>query len=58
MANEEERKEYILNDHGVVFMGNEKHVTGMGWNYGQVNSSDIQIYKAERISPMSYLFMI
>ncbi|XP_040186222.1 protein-glutamine gamma-glutamyltransferase E-like [Rana temporaria] len=43
MANEEERKEYILNDHGVVFMGNEKHVTGMGWNYGQFENNILNI---------------
>ncbi|XP_077315317.1 protein-glutamine gamma-glutamyltransferase E-like [Lithobates pipiens] len=43
MANEEERQEYVLNDHGVLFMGNEKHVTGMGWNYGQFENNILNI---------------
>ncbi|CAI9556365.1 unnamed protein product [Staurois parvus] len=43
MANEEERQEYILNDHGVIFMGNENHVTGMGWNYGQFENNILNI---------------
>ncbi|XP_072259315.1 protein-glutamine gamma-glutamyltransferase E-like [Pyxicephalus adspersus] len=43
MANEEERQEYVLNDHGVIFMGNEKHVTGMGWNLGQFENNILNI---------------
>ncbi|XP_075701692.1 protein-glutamine gamma-glutamyltransferase E-like [Rhinoderma darwinii] len=43
MANEEERKEYILNDHGVIFMGNDKHFAGIGWNYGQFENNILNI---------------
>ncbi|KAM3922475.1 protein-glutamine gamma-glutamyltransferase E-like [Leptodactylus fuscus] len=43
MANEEERKEYVLNDHGVIFMGNDKHVSSIGWNYGQFENNILDI---------------
>ncbi|XP_069812139.1 LOW QUALITY PROTEIN: protein-glutamine gamma-glutamyltransferase 6-like, partial [Dendropsophus ebraccatus] len=43
MANEEERKEYVLNDHGVIFMGNDKHISGVGWNYGQFENNILNI---------------
>ncbi|XP_056406376.1 protein-glutamine gamma-glutamyltransferase 6-like [Hyla sarda] len=43
MANEEERKEYVLNDHGVIFMGNDKHISGIGWNYGQFENNILNI---------------
>ncbi|XP_063816604.1 protein-glutamine gamma-glutamyltransferase E-like [Pseudophryne corroboree] len=43
MASEEERKEYILNDHGVIFMGNDKHITNIGWNYGQFENNILNI---------------
>ncbi|KAM9296690.1 protein-glutamine gamma-glutamyltransferase E-like [Gastrophryne carolinensis] len=43
MANEDERKEYVLNDHGVIFMGNENHIIGMGWNYGQFEDKILNI---------------
>ncbi|XP_075033813.1 protein-glutamine gamma-glutamyltransferase E-like [Mixophyes fleayi] len=43
MANAEERKEYVLNDHGIIFMGNENHVTSIGWNYGQFENNILNI---------------
>ncbi|CAH2302349.1 -glutamine gamma-glutamyltransferase 6 isoform X2 [Pelobates cultripes] len=43
MANEDERKEYVLNDHGIIFMGNEKHVSQLGWNYGQFENNILNI---------------
>ncbi|KAM4691830.1 protein-glutamine gamma-glutamyltransferase E-like [Rhinophrynus dorsalis] len=43
MENEDERNEYVLNDHGIIFMGNEKHVTSLGWNFGQFEESILDI---------------
>ncbi|XP_066443501.1 protein-glutamine gamma-glutamyltransferase E-like [Eleutherodactylus coqui] len=43
LANEEERKEYILNDHGIIFMGNDKQISGIGWNYGQFENNILNI---------------
>ncbi|XP_053309710.1 protein-glutamine gamma-glutamyltransferase E-like [Spea bombifrons] len=43
MANEDERQEYVLNDHGIIFMGNEKHVVPLGWNYGQFERNILSI---------------
>ncbi|KAM8945857.1 protein-glutamine gamma-glutamyltransferase E-like [Pelodytes ibericus] len=43
MANEDERNEYVLNDHGIIFMGNEKHISPMGWNYGQFENNILLI---------------
>ncbi|XP_069608353.1 protein-glutamine gamma-glutamyltransferase E-like [Ranitomeya imitator] len=43
LANEEERKEYVLNDHGVIFMGNDKFISSIGWNYGQFESNILNI---------------
>lgn len=43
LANEEERKEYVLNDHGVIFMGNDKHISAVGWNYGQFENNILNI---------------
>ncbi|XP_075205904.1 protein-glutamine gamma-glutamyltransferase E-like [Anomaloglossus baeobatrachus] len=43
LANEEERKEYVLNDHGVIFMGNDKFISSIGWNYGQFENNILNI---------------
>ncbi|XP_040293041.1 protein-glutamine gamma-glutamyltransferase E-like [Bufo bufo] len=43
LASEEERKEYVLNDHGIIFMGNDKYVSGMGWNFGQFEDNILNI---------------
>ncbi|XP_048818446.1 protein-glutamine gamma-glutamyltransferase 6-like isoform X2 [Lagopus muta] len=40
MANEKERREYVLNDSGIIFQGKEKYIQQEAWNYGQVNSND------------------
>ncbi|XP_069873686.1 protein-glutamine gamma-glutamyltransferase 4 isoform X2 [Dipodomys merriami] len=35
LPDEEERKEYILNDTGYIYMGFAKHIRGKPWNFGQ-----------------------
>ncbi|MBN3271195.1 TGM2 glutamyltransferase, partial [Polyodon spathula] len=35
MENEEELKEYVLSQDGLIFRGTEKHITHCAWNFGQ-----------------------
>lgn len=37
MANENERQEYVLNENGIIFVGNAKYIEARGWYYGQVS---------------------
>ncbi|XP_069506246.1 protein-glutamine gamma-glutamyltransferase E-like [Ambystoma mexicanum] len=43
MADENERQEYVLNDSGILYMGNEKYVQPFGWNYGQFEDDILNI---------------
>uniref|UniRef100_A0A8C9A504 protein-glutamine gamma-glutamyltransferase n=1 Tax=Prolemur simus TaxID=1328070 RepID=A0A8C9A504_PROSS len=43
LASEEERKEYVLNDSGIIFRGVEKHIRAQGWNYGQFEEDILNI---------------
>lgn len=36
MANEAERQEYVLNENGIIFVGNANYIEARGWYYGQV----------------------
>uniref|UniRef100_A0A803YID1 protein-glutamine gamma-glutamyltransferase n=1 Tax=Meleagris gallopavo TaxID=9103 RepID=A0A803YID1_MELGA len=35
IANENERQEYVLNENGIIFVGNAKYIEARGWYYGQ-----------------------
>ncbi|KAG8565438.1 hypothetical protein GDO81_012850 [Engystomops pustulosus] len=35
MENEEERKEYVVTQHGIIFMGTKDSITTVPWNFGQ-----------------------
>ncbi|NWX52167.1 TGM3L glutamyltransferase, partial [Steatornis caripensis] len=35
LANENERQEYVLNENGIIFVGNAKYIEARGWYYGQ-----------------------
>lgn len=37
-ADEAGRKEYVLNDHGVIYQGSVDNMTHRSWDYGQVGS--------------------
>ena len=37
MENDVERNEYVLADHGNIWVGSARHNTGIPWNFGQVN---------------------
>lgn len=43
MEDEEERKEYVLNENGMLYMGNEKNIQAYGWNYGQFDENILNI---------------
>ncbi|XP_053572579.1 protein-glutamine gamma-glutamyltransferase E-like [Bombina bombina] len=43
MANEDERREYVLNDHGIIYMGNEKYIANLAWNFGQFENNILNI---------------
>ncbi|RMB95681.1 hypothetical protein DUI87_27793 [Hirundo rustica rustica] len=35
MSNENERQEYVLNENGIIFVGNARYIEARGWYYGQ-----------------------
>lgn len=37
MPNKAECEEYVLEEFGIIFAGNKNHISGFGWNFGQVN---------------------
>ncbi|KAM9260631.1 LOW QUALITY PROTEIN: protein-glutamine gamma-glutamyltransferase 6-like, partial [Cariama cristata] len=43
MANEKERREYVLNDSEIIFQGLEKYVQQEAWNYGQFEEDILDI---------------
>lgn len=38
MPDSSERKEYVLEEFGILFVGNVNYISRRGWNYGQVNA--------------------
>ncbi|XP_068006235.1 protein-glutamine gamma-glutamyltransferase 6-like [Melanerpes formicivorus] len=43
MANEKERREYVLNDSGIIFQGLEKCIEEEAWDYGQFEEGILDI---------------
>nr|XP_033819130.1 protein-glutamine gamma-glutamyltransferase 6-like isoform X2 [Geotrypetes seraphini] len=42
MPKEEERQEYVLTDHGIIYVGHEKYIQERGWNYGQFETDILE----------------
>ncbi|XP_026577565.1 protein-glutamine gamma-glutamyltransferase E-like [Pseudonaja textilis] len=43
MANEAERQEYVLNENGIIFVGNANFIEARGWYYGQFQENILSI---------------
>lgn len=43
LDDEEARQEYVLNDNGIIFFGQEDFILDLGWNYGQFEESILSI---------------
>ncbi|XP_013929756.1 PREDICTED: protein-glutamine gamma-glutamyltransferase E-like [Thamnophis sirtalis] len=43
MANEAERQEYVLNENGIIFVGNANYIEARGWYYGQFQENILNI---------------
>lgn len=39
MPNKAECEEYVLEEFGIIFAGNNYHINSFGWNFGQVNTA-------------------
>ncbi|XP_078506611.1 protein-glutamine gamma-glutamyltransferase E-like [Lissotriton helveticus] len=38
-----ERKEYVLNDSGIIYRGHDKYITELGWNFGQFENKILDL---------------
>lgn len=56
MANENERQEYVLNENGIIFVGNAKYIEARGWYYGQVSCKELS--RTLILSPISFSLTI
>ncbi|CAI5778688.1 protein-glutamine gamma-glutamyltransferase E-like [Podarcis lilfordi] len=43
MADESERQEYVLNENGIIFVGNANYIEARGWYYGQFQDNMLNL---------------
>ncbi|XP_048352850.1 protein-glutamine gamma-glutamyltransferase E-like [Sphaerodactylus townsendi] len=43
LPNEAERQEYVLNENGIIFVGNANYIEARGWYYGQFQDSILNL---------------
>nr|XP_003230298.2 PREDICTED: protein-glutamine gamma-glutamyltransferase E [Anolis carolinensis] len=43
LGDEDERQEYVLNENGIIFVGNAKYIEARGWFYGQFQKSILDL---------------
>ncbi|KAG5836391.1 protein-glutamine gamma-glutamyltransferase 2-like [Anguilla anguilla] len=43
LANEEERQEYVMNEHGLIYKGTCGYISEMAWDFGQFESDILDI---------------
>uniref|UniRef100_A0A3B4AE55 Protein-glutamine gamma-glutamyltransferase 2 n=1 Tax=Periophthalmus magnuspinnatus TaxID=409849 RepID=A0A3B4AE55_9GOBI len=43
MPEEDDRQEYVMNTHGIIYKGSGNYITSMNWDYGQFEEKMVQI---------------
>ncbi|KAK1156300.1 protein-glutamine gamma-glutamyltransferase 2-like [Acipenser oxyrinchus oxyrinchus] len=43
LANEDERQEYVMSEHGFVYQGTSEHIEAMPWDFGQFEADIVHI---------------